>query len=208
MCICVCVHAQWGVCCGCVGRVCCKESGRGLTDGLRGVSWGGMWWIWGGQGQVTGYATLCVVEIMLSGVYALRGCCGGPGGIAVGVCHLECHLPPSSTRMKSSATVVINLQNILKGVQAECTLCSGKIWQNRTSESQIFSGEIFMNPYWVAPCRPTSPGLVQLPDGRKPAVSSRVINGLKDGRAYESGVESWSDMAPGGQDVRLSLLPG
>lgn len=65
-----------------------------------------------------------------------------------------------------------------------------------------------MNPCWVTPCRPTSPGLVQLPDGRKPAVSSRVINGLKDGGAYESGVESWSDTAAGGQDARLSLLPG
>ena len=65
-----------------------------------------------------------------------------------------------------------------------------------------------MNPCGVTPCRTTSPGLVQLPDGRKPAVSSRVINGLKDGRAYESGVECWSDMAPGGQDVRPSLLPG
>ena len=33
------------------------------------------------------------------------------------------------------------------------------------------------------------------------------MNGLKDGRAYKSGVESWSDMAPGGQDARPSLLP-
>ena len=80
----VCVDAQWGVCCGCVGRVCCKGSGRGLTDGLRGVSWGGMWRMWGGQGQVTGYATLCVAEIMLSGVYAVGGAVEGLVGLQLG----------------------------------------------------------------------------------------------------------------------------
>ena len=90
-----------------------------------------------------GYATLCVVEIMLSGVYALRGCCGGPGGIAVGVCHLERHSPPSSTRMKSSATVVINLQNILKGVQAECTV----FWEN-LAEQDFRELDIFRRNFY------------------------------------------------------------
>lgn len=78
--------------------------------------------------------TVCSGNHVVRGVCS-GGCCGGPGGIAVGVCHLECHSPPGSTGMNILTTAVINLQNILKGVQAECTLCSGKIWQNRTSES-------------------------------------------------------------------------
>ena len=48
------------------------------------------------------------------------------------------------------------LQHPLKGVQGggqeQGTLCSGKNWQNRASDSFMFSGEDFMSP--VIPASP------------------------------------------------------
>ena len=51
----------------------------------------------------------------------------------------NCHLPSGSAKMKSLATAVADLQRTLKGAQGGDqewgTLCSGKNWQNRSSDS-------------------------------------------------------------------------
>ena len=54
----------------------------------------------------------------------------------------NCCLPSASTRMKPLATAVADPQHTPKGVQGRDqnwgTLCSGKNWQNRTSDSWVF----------------------------------------------------------------------
>ena len=51
------------------------------------------------------------------------------------------HLPSTSTRIRSRAAVAADLQHPLKGVQGGDqeggTLCSGKNWQNRSSERYL-----------------------------------------------------------------------
>ena len=58
--------------------------------------------------------------------------------------------PSGSTRMKSPATAVADLQHTQKGAQGGdqewCALCPGGNWQNGPSDSEIFSGEDLMNP--------------------------------------------------------------
>ena len=63
-----------------------------------------------------------------------------------------CHL---STRIKSYAAAAADLQHPLKGVQGgeqkRATLCSGKSWQDRSSDSQIFWGANFLSPILISP---------------------------------------------------------
>lgn len=86
----------------------------------------------------------------------------------------------------SKPSEAINLQNILKGVQAECTLCS---WEN-LAEQDFRVGDIFRRNFYEPLLGHTlqayKPWACSAQDGRKPAVSSRVINGLKDGGAFTS----------------------
>ena len=65
-----------------------------------------------------------------------------PGAVArtkqVGIANENCHLPSASTSIKSLANSAPELQDILKfqgGDQEWGTLCSGKNWQNRFSDS-------------------------------------------------------------------------
>ena len=65
------------------------------------------------------------------------------------------HLPSTSTRIKSWAAAAADLQHPRKGAQDGDqewgTLCSGKNWQNRPSDSKIFSGDDFMSPMLASP---------------------------------------------------------
>ena len=65
------------------------------------------------------------------------------------------HLWSTSIRIKSCTAVAADLQYPLKGVQhgeqKKGTLCSGKHWQDRSSDGQIFSGANFMSPNLVSP---------------------------------------------------------
>ena len=59
------------------------------------------------------------------------------------------HLPSASTRTRSLVTAVTDLQTLKEvqgGDQEWGTLCSGKNWQNRPSDSEIFSREDFRSP--------------------------------------------------------------
>ena len=71
----------------------------------------------------------------------------------VGTCH-GC-LPFTSTRIKSCAIAAADLQHLLKevqdGDQEWGTLCSGKNWQSRPSDSKIFPGEDFMSLILISP---------------------------------------------------------
>ena len=65
------------------------------------------------------------------------------------------HLPSTSTRTKSHAAAAADFQLPLKGVQGGEQKwgppCSGKNWQNRSSDSHIFSGDHFMSPILASP---------------------------------------------------------
>ena len=60
--------------------------------------------------------------------------------------------PSASTSIISQAA---DLQHTLKGVQGgdqeRSSLCPGKNWHSRPSDSQIFSGEDFMSPVIASP---------------------------------------------------------
>ena len=64
------------------------------------------------------------------------------------------HSTPTSTRVKSCAIVAAALhplRSIHVRDQTWGSLCSGRNWQNRSSDSYIFSGADFMSPILVSP---------------------------------------------------------
>ena len=65
------------------------------------------------------------------------------------------YLPSACTRIKSCAAAVADFQCPLKGFQGgeqkRDTLCSGKNWQDRSSDSWILSGADFMSLILVSP---------------------------------------------------------
>ena len=77
--------------------------------------------------------------------------------LQIGTCHG--HSLSTSTRIKSCAAAAVDSQHPLKGVEGgeaemrHSMLRKGRWgnWQNRTSDSQIFSGANFMNPVLVSP---------------------------------------------------------
>ena len=70
--------------------------------------------------------------------------------LAMGICHLPLLIP----RLNQVLLQLLTFQHPLKGVQGGeqkwGTLCSGKNWQDRSSDSLIFSGADFISPTLVS----------------------------------------------------------